>query len=69
MEGIEPRIHEDHTAEKGDNSLHHDIVVAREIGAPRRTMNRRRWTREGPEPACVLSPMMQVWHTQERRAN
>ena len=34
MEGIEPRIHEDHTAEKGDNSLHHDIVVAREIGHP-----------------------------------
>ena len=23
MEGIEPRIHEDHTAGKGDNSLHH----------------------------------------------
>ena len=35
MEGIEPRIHEDHTAGKGDNSLHHYIVVAREIGAPK----------------------------------
>ena len=23
MEGIEPRIHEDHSAGKGDNSLHH----------------------------------------------
>ena len=23
MEGKEPRIHEDHTAGKGDNSLHH----------------------------------------------
>ena len=33
MKGIEPRIHEDHTAEKGDNLLHHYIVVAREIGA------------------------------------
>ena len=35
MEGIEPRIHEDHTAVKGDNSLHHYNVVAREVGSPK----------------------------------
>ena len=27
MEGIEPRIHEDHIAGKGDYSLHHDNLV------------------------------------------
>ena len=27
MEGIEPRIHEDHIAGKGDNSLHHYNLV------------------------------------------
>ena len=30
--------------------------MAREMGSPRHVPNRRRRTREGPEPACVLSP-------------
>ena len=31
-------------------------VVARGMGSPRHATNRRRRTRKGPEPACVLSP-------------
>ena len=30
--------------------------MARGMGSPRQAANRRRRTREGPEPACVLSP-------------
>ena len=34
MEGIEPRIHEDHIAGKGDNSLHHYNLVHKFIPMP-----------------------------------
>ena len=30
--------------------------MAREMGSPRQVSNRRRRTREGPEPACVQTP-------------
>ena len=36
--------------------------IAREVGSPRQVPNRRRRTRKGPEPVCVLSPMLQRWH-------
>ena len=36
-------------------------------GVPRHVHNRRRRTRKGPEPACLLSPELLEWHTQERR--
>ena len=32
--------------------------------SPRHVQNRRRRTREGPEPACVLPPKCVGWHTQ-----
>ena len=36
------------------------------MGSPRQVSNRRRRTREGPEPACVQTPFMLLgWHTQE----
>ena len=31
--------------------------MAREMGSPRQVQNRRRRTREGPEPACVRAPL------------
>ena len=31
--------------------------MAREMGFPRRVDNRLRRTREGPEPACVQTPL------------
>ena len=34
-------------------------TVARGMGSPRRVKNRRRRTREGPEPACVQTPIQQ----------
>ena len=34
MDGIEPRIHEDHFARKGDNSLHHYNLVHKFIPMP-----------------------------------
>ena len=37
--------------------------MARGMGPPRQVHNRRRRTREGPEPACVLSPLHRGWHT------
>ena len=40
------------------------ISVARRMGSPRHALNRRRRTREGPEPACVQTPLMSGWHTQ-----
>ena len=43
--------------------------VARGMGSPRLASNWRRRTREGPEPACVLSSFLLGWHTQEGRAN
>ena len=39
--------------------------VARGTGSSRHASNRRRRTREGPEPACVQSPLIPGWHTQE----
>ena len=39
--------------------------MAREMGSPRQAKNRRRRTREGPEPACVQAPFQMGWHTQE----
>ena len=38
--------------------------MARRMGSLRHVHNRRRRTRKGPEPACVLSPVQQGWHTQ-----
>ena len=38
--------------------------MAREMGPPRHVHNRRRRTREGPEPACVQTPLHCGWHTQ-----
>ena len=32
-------------------------VMARRMGSPRQVSNRRRRTREGPEPACVQTPL------------
>ena len=40
-------------------------TVARGMGSPRHAVNRRRRTRKGPEPACVLSPFFELgWHMQ-----
>ena len=36
------------------------------MGSPRHARNRRRRTRECPEPACVQTPLMLGWHTQGR---
>ena len=33
------------------------LCVARGMGSPRQAHNRRRRTREGPEPACVQTPV------------
>ena len=44
--------------------------MARGMGSPRHVHNRRRRTREGPEPACVLSPLSGVAHAgREGRIN
>ena len=47
--------------------IHHkmDQSLAREMGSPRQGLNRRRRAREGPEPACVQTPLVHGWHTQE----
>ena len=42
-----------------------DQSLAREMGSPRQVRNRRRRTREGPEPAFVQTP--HGWHTQGRK--
>ena len=39
---------------------------ARGMGSPRHGCNRRRRTREGPEPACVQTPFVWEVHTQGR---
>ena len=39
-------------------------MVARGMRSPRHAINRRRWTREGPELACVQTLFQSVWHTQ-----
>ena len=36
---------------------HGKLSMAREMGSPRQVDNRRRRTREGPEPACVQTPL------------
>ena len=41
-----------------------DQGLARGMGSPRHEPNRRRRTREGPEPACVQTPLVHGWHTQ-----
>ena len=41
--------------------------MARWMETPRHVQNRRRRTREGPEPACVVSPLARKWHTQEAK--
>ena len=41
--------------------------MARGMGSPRHVPNRRRRTREGPEPACVQTPFCRRWHTQEEK--
>ena len=38
--------------------------MARGMGSPRHVRNRRRRTREGPEPACVQTPFNRRWQTQ-----
>ena len=45
------------------------LKMAREMESPRHVFNRRRRTREGPEPKCVRAPLDRRWHTQGRRAN
>ena len=42
--------------ENGTN-IAEKIVVARGMGSPRPALNRRRRTREGPELACVQTPI------------
>ena len=39
-------------------------LMARGMLSPRQVKNRRRRTREGPEPACVQTPLRSGWHTQ-----
>ena len=39
-------------------------TVARGMGSRRHAVNRRRRTREGPEPACVQTPLSFGWHMQ-----
>ena len=41
--------------------------MAREMGSPRQVCNRRRRTREGPEPACVCKHLSRVGGTRRRR--
>ena len=55
LEGLyKPRIRESEKLKTG----------ARGMGSPRQAHNRRWRTREGPEPACVQTPLMLGWHTQ-----
>ena len=37
------------------------------MGSPKQVRNRRRRTREGPENACVQTPLQSGWHTQEEK--
>ena len=39
-------------------------LMARGMGSPRQVRNRRQRTREGPEAACVQTPLQSGWHTQ-----
>ena len=45
------------------------MMVARGMGSPRHANNRRRRTREGPEPACVRSLAQPGGTCRERRMN
>ena len=69
LEGVPDRYHEDHIAAKGINSLSHYNLVARGMGSPRHAKNRRRRAREGPEPACVQTPMVVGGTCRRRKAN
>ena len=44
-----------------------DQRLARGMWSPRHELDRRRRTREGPEPACVQTPLVHGWHTQGRK--
>ena len=48
-------------------TIHYSITTwwPGRTGPPKRAINSRRRTREGPEPACVQTPLMLGWHTQE----
>ena len=50
----------------GEVQTREEATVARGR-VPNLAVNRRRRTREGPEPACVQTPLIQGWHTQERK--
>ena len=52
---------------QADNYRVRELVkkMARRMVSPRQAFNRRRRTREGPEPACVQTPFTSGWHTQE----
>ena len=41
--------------------------MARGMGSPKHVSNRRRRTREVPEPACVQTPKLWEWHMQGRK--
>ena len=41
-----------------DNPRYQSTSVARRMGSPRHAKNRRRRTREGPEPACVQNTFL-----------
>ena len=45
------------------------LWMAKGMGSPRHVHDRRRRTREGPEPACVQTPLHGRWHTRGRRMN
>ena len=40
-------------------------AMAWRMGSPRHAANRRRRTREGPEPACVQTPLVHGWYMPE----
>ena len=50
-----------------ENSRVRELVIkmVRGMGSPRQAFNRRRRTRDGPEHACVQTPLTSGWHTQE----
>ena len=41
-----------------------EVIDGQGMGSPRHVLNRRRRTREGPEPACAQTPFDLEWHTQ-----
>ena len=75
----QPKHHEDHIAGRGYTSMNHKFIPMpkaikipdakaavdsqRVTRSPRCVHNRRRRTREGPEPVCVQTPWLLGWHT------